>query len=77
MYAKTHTSAMLIATHLATNADAILRRILRWQSIIYQEPTLAGMPWLKDQLVNCNPHELVLRFGLRSSDDLRPRKFLC
>ena len=46
------------ATHVAANADAILRRVLRWQSIIYQEPTLAGMPWLKDQLVNCNPHEL-------------------
>lgn len=53
MYAKRLTSALATATHVATNADALLSRTLRWQSMIYSDSALRGKPWLADQLVNC------------------------
>ena len=53
MYATRFASALATATHVGSNADSLLSRTLRWQSMIYSDSALRDKPWLADQLVNC------------------------
>ncbi len=50
MYAKRFTDAGEVATYLARNHEQLLKRIIAWQSVIYDDPTLPG--WLADSLIN-------------------------
>jgi non-lysosomal glucosylceramidase len=50
MYAARFASALEVARHLAQHHAALLRRILAWQSVIYEDEALPG--WLRDALVN-------------------------
>jgi uncharacterized protein (DUF608 family) len=50
MYAKHYPSATVAAETLSRDRQSLLRRILAWQEVIYQEASLP--PWLRDSLVN-------------------------
>ncbi len=50
MYARRFASAGEVAQYLAKNHESLLRRIIAWQSVIYDEKTLPG--WLADALIN-------------------------
>lgn len=50
MYAKRFGDAGEVAQFLAKNHEELLRRIIAWQSVIYDEKTLPG--WLADALIN-------------------------
>ena len=50
MYAKRFSDAGEVATFLANNHQQLLKRIIAWQSVIYEDPTLPG--WLADSLIN-------------------------
>jgi uncharacterized protein (DUF608 family) len=50
MYASRYASAGEVASFLAQNHEQLLKRIIAWQSAIYEDPTLPG--WLADALIN-------------------------
>src|ERR1035437_8882135 len=50
MYATRFADAGEVATFLARNHEQLLKRIISWQSVIYEDPTLPG--WLADSLIN-------------------------
>jgi uncharacterized protein (DUF608 family) len=50
MYAARFANAGDVATFLARNHRQLLRRIIAWQSVVYEDPTLPG--WLADSLIN-------------------------
>ena len=50
MYATRYKNALEVAQFLSRNHDALLRRILAWQEVIYADQSLPV--WLRDQLVN-------------------------
>ena len=50
MYAARFANAGEVATYLAKNHEPLLKRILAWQSVIYDDKSLPG--WLADALVN-------------------------
>jgi len=50
MYAARYADAGEVASFLASNHEQLLGRILAWQSVIYDDPTLPG--WLADALIN-------------------------
>jgi uncharacterized protein (DUF608 family) len=49
-YARTWPDALTVARHLATAGDALLRRVIAWQEVLYNDPSLPG--WLADSLIN-------------------------
>ena len=50
MYAKHHTDALTTAKLLASDGESLLQRIISWQEVVYQDPTIPG--WLADSLIN-------------------------
>jgi uncharacterized protein (DUF608 family) len=50
MYAARYKSALDVANFLSKQLDALLRRILAWQEVVYSEQTLPT--WLREALVN-------------------------
>jgi uncharacterized protein (DUF608 family) len=50
MYAKRFADAGEVAQYLAQNHEQLLRRIIAWQSVIYEDEKLPG--WLADALIN-------------------------
>jgi len=50
MYAKRFANAGEVAAYLAKNHESLLKRIIAWQSVIYEDTTLPG--WLADALIN-------------------------
>ncbi len=50
MYAKHYPDALATAQRLATEHDALLKRVLAWQAAVYDDRGLPG--WLRDSLVN-------------------------
>jgi len=50
MYATRFADAGEVATFLARDHAQLLKRIISWQSVIYEDPTLPG--WLADSLIN-------------------------
>ena len=50
MYAARYANAGEVASFLAANHEQLLNRIIAWQSVIYDDPTLPG--WLADALIN-------------------------
>ncbi|MBI2842637.1 MAG: hypothetical protein HYX78_04490 [Armatimonadetes bacterium] len=50
MYAKRYAGAPEVASFLAENHESLLKRIIAWQEVIYNDPKLPG--WLADQLIN-------------------------
>ena len=51
-YADRFSGAQEVAEYLGQNHESLLTRILSWQSVIYDDPSLPD--WLKDCLVNVN-----------------------
>lgn len=50
MYTRTFSDAKSVADYLAGNHESLLKRILTWQLVIYQEKNLPS--WLRDGLIN-------------------------
>ena len=50
MYAKRFADAGEVASYLARHHQQLLKRIIAWQSAVYEDPTLPG--WLADSLIN-------------------------
>jgi len=50
MYATRYSNALDVARQMAQDHDSLLRRVLSWQSIVYDEHSLPV--WLRDSLVN-------------------------
>ena len=50
MYATRFADAGEVATYLAKNHESLLKRILAWQAVVYEDNTMPG--WLADALVN-------------------------
>jgi uncharacterized protein (DUF608 family) len=50
MYASRFADAGEVATYLAQNHAELLRRIIAWQSVVYEDKSLPG--WLADSLIN-------------------------
>ena len=50
MYAKRFGDSLDVAKYLIDNADAIKKRIISWQSVIYKSKNIPG--WLADSLIN-------------------------
>ena len=50
MYATRYGSALDVARRMATEHEALLKRVLAWQSVVYTDATLPI--WLRDSLVN-------------------------
>ena len=50
MYARHYPDALAAARVLATNHEALLKRIIAWQEAIYHAPEVPG--WLADSLIN-------------------------
>jgi len=50
MYASRFADAGEVATFLARNHESLLKRIISWQSVLYEEKDLPG--WLADSLIN-------------------------
>ena len=50
MYTTRFADAGEVATFLEQNHEQLLKRIIAWQSVVYEDPTLPG--WLADSLIN-------------------------
>jgi uncharacterized protein (DUF608 family) len=50
MYAKRFANAAAVARQMVPAREALLRRVLAWQQVVYDDAALPG--WLKDSLVN-------------------------
>jgi uncharacterized protein (DUF608 family) len=50
MYAARYVSALDVAMRVATTHENLLKRVLAWQSIVYESKHLPG--WLQDSLIN-------------------------
>lgn len=50
MYAAHFANAVAVARYLARERESLLKRIMRWQEVVYSAPEIPG--WLADSLIN-------------------------